>query len=55
MNKIIMLIMETCSLKQLTEIMIEYSKHFESILKLSFKKARESEDPNEFYMLVKEK
>ena len=44
MNKIIMVILETCSTKQLAEIMIEYAKHFEDVLKASFKKVKETED-----------
>lgn len=56
MNKVIMLILETCSSKQLAEIMIEYATRFEESLKAPFKKAREDEnDPSKFYQLVKEK
>ena len=56
MNKVIMLILETCSLKQLAEIMIEYAKRFEDSLKVPFKDARDAtDDPSKFYNLVKEK
>jgi hypothetical protein len=56
MNKVIMLILETCTLKQLAEIMIEYAKRFEDSLKSPFKNAREAnDDPSKFYNLVKEK
>ncbi len=44
MNKIIMVILETCNTKQLVEIMIEYAKHFEDVLKATFKKVKETED-----------
>lgn len=49
MTKIIMLILETCSIKLLTEVMVEYSRHFEDIIKKPFKEARDKEDPTEFY------
>lgn len=55
MTKILLVILETCSVKQLTEIMIEYARHFEDVIKKPFKEARDKEDPTEFYQLVKEK
>ena len=55
MNKIIMLIIETCDQNYLAEIMIEYTTRFEDVLKKPFAKARDSEDPTQFYILVKEK
>ncbi len=55
MQKIIVLILETCDQNQLTEIMIEYTKKFEERLKEPFNKARDNEDPLVFYNLVKEK
>ena len=55
MQKIIMLILETCDQNQLSEIMIEYTKKFEERLSYPFSKARESEDPLILYNLVKEK
>ena len=45
MQKIIMLILETCDQNQLSEIMVEYTKKFEERLSYPFSKARESEDP----------
>lgn len=41
MQKVIMLILETCSQEQLTEVMIDYTKRFESILNASLSKAKE--------------
>lgn len=55
MNKIVMLILETCDHTQLTEVMIQYTSKFEERLKAPFSKARENEDPEIFYNLVKEK
>jgi hypothetical protein len=45
MNKIIMPILEQCSLKYLAEVMIEYSKHFEERIKTPFNKRDYLENP----------
>lgn len=55
MNKIILLILETCDHSQLTEVMVQYTKKFEERLKVPFLKARENQEPEVFYNLVKEK
>jgi hypothetical protein len=55
MTKIIMLIFETCDQVFLAEVMIDYTKRFEEVLKSPFSKAKEKDDPVLFYNLVKEK
>ena len=55
MSKIIMLILDTCDLNQLAEVMIQFTKKFEERLKAPFLKARENEDPEVYYNIVKEK
>ena len=53
MNKVIMLILETCDQVKLSEILIENMQRFEESLKKPFRDVEH--DPNLFYMLVKEK
>ncbi len=55
MNKIITVILETCDPSYLTEIMMDYTKRFEDVLKRPFSEVRREEDPVKFYQLVKEK
>lgn len=53
MNKVIMLILETCDQVKLSEILIENMQRFEESLKKPFRDFEQ--DPTLFYMLVKEK
>lgn len=55
MNKIIMVILETCDLTYLVEIMVDYTKRFQEILNKPIQKALESEDKTQAYLLLKEK
>lgn len=54
MSKVIVQILENCSPKYLAEVMVEYTKHFEEILKKPFKGSN-IEKPINFYLLVREK
>lgn len=53
MNKIILKILQTCDLTYLAEVMIQYTKIFEEILKKSVSEVRDN--PKAFYLLIKEK
>jgi hypothetical protein len=53
MNKIIMLVLETCDQNQLRELMIDYTKKFEERLNIPFSKCMD--EPLTVYHLVREK